>query len=273
MSESFQTSPSFLVLALLTGLLYFANGLRARHRVQNLTQASKADILSIILGLVACLGHGFLLKSSWLNSQALSLGLVPMLSLTAFAMSLVVALNQLRRPMNHIAQVVFPVAGLTLLIQTVYSDHGPVRVDVAPALTLHIILSILAYSLLALGALQAVYLTWHDQRMKKKQSGARLFLPIQTLDTLLFESIWTGLIALTLAIATGFLFMDSRSVPGLIHHTILTTMAWLVFVVLLWGRYRLGWRGSLAAAWTLVGFAFLALGYFGSKFVVEVLLS
>ncbi|MDG1114591.1 MAG: cytochrome c biogenesis protein CcsA [Pseudomonadales bacterium] len=273
MSESFQTSPSFILLALLTGLLYFANGLRARRRVQNLTQATKADILSITLGLIACGGHGFLLKTSLFQGDAVSLGLLPMLSVTAFAMSLVIALNQIRRPMNHIAQLVFPLAGLILLIQTVYTGHGPVRVDVAPALTLHIVLSILAYSLLALGALQALYLTWHDQRMKKKHSGAALFLPIQTLDTLLFESIWIGLIALTLAIGTGFLFMDSRAVPGLIHHTILTAMAWLVFVVLLWGRYRLGWRGSLAAAWTLLGFLLLALGYFGSKFVVEVVLS
>lgn len=273
MSESFQTSPSFILLALLTGLLYFANGLRARSRVQKRIEATKADALSISLGLVACLGHGFLLKTRLLQGDAISLSLIPMLSVTAFAMSLVIALNQIRRPMNHIAQLVFPIAGLTLLIQTVYPGQGPMRVDVAPALTLHIILSILAYSLLALGALQALYLTWHDQRMRKKQSGASLFLPIQTLDTLLFESIWTGLIALTLAIGTGFLFMDSHSVPGLIHHTLLTALAWLVFVVLLWGRYRLGWRGSLAAGWTLLGFAFLALGYFGSKFVVEVLLS
>ena len=52
MSESFQTSPSFILLALLTGLLYFANGLRARSRVQKLSQATQADILSILLGLI-----------------------------------------------------------------------------------------------------------------------------------------------------------------------------------------------------------------------------
>ena len=272
MSESFQASPTFMLLALLTGFLYFANGLRARTRVRDLNQASKPETLSTTLGLVACLGHGFLLKTSLFQGDAVSLGLLPMLSVTAFAMALVIALNQLRRPMNHLAQVVFPLAGLTLMIQTVYPGQGPMRVEVAPALTLHITLSILAYSLLALGALQALYLTWHDQRMKQKQSGASLFLPIQTLDTLLFESIWIGLIALTLSIGTGFLFMDSLAVPGLIHHTILTAMAWLVFVILLWGRYRLGWRGSLAAAWTLLGFILLALGYFGSKFVVEVVL-
>ena len=272
MTETFELSPTFILLALLTGLLYFANGVRARHQIRNLIAQHQPQTLSTILGLIACLGHGFWLKVSLFQGNAVSLGLLPMLSVTAFAMSLVIALNQLRRPMNHLAQVVFPLAGVTLLIQTLYPEHGPMRVEIAPALTLHITLSILAYSLLALGALQALYLTWFDQRMKQKQSGASLFLPIQTLDTLLFESIWIGLIALTLSIGTGFLFMDSLAVPGLIHHTILTVMAWLVFVILLWGRYRLGWRGTLAASWTLIGFILLALGYFGSKFVVEVLL-
>ena len=48
--------------------------------------------------------------------------------------------------------------------------------------------------------------------------------------------------------------------------------SWLVFGVLLWGRYRFGWRGRTALRWTLVGFAVLALAYFGSKLVLEALL-
>ena len=42
-----------------------------------------------------------------------------------------------------------------------------------------------------------------------------------------------------------------------------------VFGVLLWGRWRFGWRGRTAIHWTLSGFAFLALAYFGSKLVLE----
>ncbi|MGI9322793.1 MAG: cytochrome c biogenesis protein CcsA, partial [Pseudomonadales bacterium] len=58
----------------------------------------------------------------------------------------------------------------------------------------------------------------------------------------------------------------------LIHHTVITLAAWLVFAVLMWGRYQLGWRGALASRWVLCGFVLLALGYFGSKLVLELIL-
>ena len=49
-------------------------------------------------------------------------------------------------------------------------------------------------------------------------------------------------------------------------------MAWSVFGVLLWGRWRFGWRGRTAIRWTLSGFTFLALAYFGSKLMLELIL-
>jgi len=42
---------------------------------------------------------------------------------------------------------------------------------------------------------------------------------------------------------------------------------------LLLGRWRLGWRGRSAIHWTLGGFALLLLAYFGTKFVLEVILN
>ena len=50
-----------------------------------------------------------------------------------------------------------------------------------------------------------------------------------------------------------------------VHHTVLAIAAWLVFSLLAIGRKQLGWRGSVASRWTVVGFILLALGYFGSK--------
>ena len=46
----------------------------------------------------------------------------------------------------------------------------------------------------------------------------------------------------------------------------------LIFAVLLCGRHVWGWRGKRALRLTLTGFSLLILAYFGSRFVVEVLL-
>jgi ABC-type uncharacterized transport system permease subunit len=49
--------------------------------------------------------------------------------------------------------------------------------------------------------------------------------------------------------------------------------AWMIYALLLWGRHQLGWRGYTAIRWTLAGFALLMLAYFGSKLVLELILS
>ncbi|MGB1189280.1 MAG: cytochrome C assembly family protein [Pseudomonadales bacterium] len=262
---------SLIILTAATCALYLVNGILAYRALRAPVKRQQRG-WSGVLGFLACLTHAAYLSLSLFEGDRVSLGLMPMLSVTLFAMSFVIVLNHLRQSMHHLGQIVFPIAALVVLLQWSLPDSASLRVNVPPALSLHIVLSMLAYSVLALAALQAIYLTFFDQKLKLKQPTQSVIPPIQTLDTLLFESIWIGLIALSLSILTGLLFMESMAVRGLLHHTILTAMAWVIFVILLWGRYQLGWRGSLAGGWTLAGFILLALGYFGSKFVVEILL-
>jgi ABC-type uncharacterized transport system permease subunit len=100
----------------------------------------------------------------------------------------------------------------------------------------------------------------------------RLLPPLQVMENLLFELLWVGLVLLSIAIATGLFFLDDMFEQHVVHHSVLSMSSWLVFAVLLWGRYTLGWRGTTAVRWTIVGFLILALAYFGSKAVVELLL-
>jgi len=53
---------------------------------------------------------------------------------------------------------------------------------------------------------------------------------------------------------------------------VLTILSWLTLLILLIGRKRRGWRGTRAVHWTLGAMALLALAFFGSKFVLEMLL-
>ena len=68
------------------------------------------------------------------------------------------------------------------------------------------------------------------------------------------------------------MFVQHMFAQHLAHKTVLSITAWAVFAVLLWGRWRFGWRGRTAIRWSLGGFVILALAYFGSKLVLEVLL-
>ena len=79
--------------------------------------------------------------------------------------------------------------------------------------------------------------------------------------------------AATLALVSGLLFVDNLFAQHLAHKTFLSIISWLVFGLLLAGRWRYGWRGRTALSLTLAGMAFLLLAYFGSKLVLELLLS
>ena len=48
-------------------------------------------------------------------------------------------------------------------------------------------------------------------------------------------------------------------------------VAWIIFGVLLFGRWRWGWRGYRAVRMTLTGMGFLVLAFFGTKFVLEMI--
>jgi ABC-type uncharacterized transport system permease subunit len=81
-----------------------------------------------------------------------------------------------------------------------------------------------------------------------------------------------GVSFLSLSLITGFLFVEDLFVQHLVHKTVLSIIAWCVFTILLWGHWQYGWRGRTAIKWNLSGFFVLMLAYFGSKFVLELIL-
>ena len=92
------------------------------------------------------------------------------------------------------------------------------------------------------------------------------------MESMLFELLWIGISLLSIAIVSGFVFIDDIFAQSLVHKTILTIIAWVLFSVLLWGHYQLGWRSQTAVRLTLAGFFLLMLAFFGSKLVLELVL-
>ena len=74
-------------------------------------------------------------------------------------------------------------------------------------------------------------------------------------------------------IISGFVFMDDMFAQHLVHKTVLTILSFVVWGILLWGHHSFGWRGKTALRWIFGAFIVLILAYFGSKFVLEILLN
>jgi ABC-type uncharacterized transport system permease subunit len=138
---------------------------------------------------------------------------------------------------------------------------------------LHAAIALLSYALLSLAALQALLLILSERWLKTRDwTWLSALPPLSRLERHLFTLIWTGFAGLTLTLVSGGLFISDWMAQHLVHKTVLTIAAWLVFFALLLARVRFGLRGSQAAVWTLAGMSLLLLAFFGSKLVLEFIL-
>ncbi len=264
---------NIVIPAIIAALLYAASAGIQWTGLRRETASKKHLVIG--LGLLGAVLHGFVTYQEIYTESGVNLALLPMISLMFLAVSALVLLSSLRRPVENLVIIILPLAAITMLLTLVFQDRYTPRVDIGEGFVAHIVLSVIAYGLLTIAALQAALLAFGDYELRHRRLAVMHMLPpLQTMEGLLFELLWGGLVFLSLSIATGFFYLSREEsiAPGLIHHTVITFAAWVVFAVLLWGRYQLGWRGRTASRWTLSGFGLLVLGYFGSKFVLEVVL-
>jgi ABC-type uncharacterized transport system permease subunit len=138
-------------------------------------------------------------------------------------------------------------------------------------LAFHVAMATTAFAFLTIGAALAMAQVLVDNRLRARRPLGilRILTPIESLESGCFHSIQAGFLLLTLALVTGAFFVENLFAQHLVHKVVLAIIAWVVFGVLLAGRWRFGWRGRKALRWTLTGYVLLGLSYFGSKLILE----
>ncbi len=194
------------------------------------------------------------------------------LSLVGLGMALLTLLVGVRGRMATLGVVVFPIAAATLGGYAGYGHHLAEGID--GRLQLHAWCALLAYATLGIAALLAIMLWLQERALRRRDvhTWLRALPPLTELETLLFRTIAVGFALLTATLLTGVLFVDNLLAQHLVHKTVLSVLSWLAFGALLLGRWRYGWRGVVAVRWTLAAMALLVLAFFGSKFVLELIL-
>ncbi len=232
-------------------------------------------IMILLVSLGAVTIHALYLYPGILQDSGLNLGFFYAASLIALTTALLLVLASLFEPVENLGICVFPLAALSIGLIMVWPAQHILTDASAWQLDTHILTSLLAYSILGLAVVQAILLAIQDRQLLNRKPGGfiRALPPLQVMENLLFQMISIGFTLLTLSLVTGALFLEDIFAQHLVHKTTLSIMAWGVFGILLWGRWRFGWRGGTAIRWTIGGFIFLMLAYFGSKFVLELVLS
>ena len=229
----------------------------------------------LFLGFLGLAAHSYVLYNGILGPQSVNLGFYNALSLISDFIVLFTLATACRYGTESLIVFILPAAMLAMILDMNFSSSHLLAPGSSDALIFHVVSSLIAYSILALAAVIAIVLSIQNRFLHNHQPSGfvRILPPLKTMETLLFEALTVGFICLSISLASGLLFLENMFAQQLAHKTILSIFAWFVFLILLLGRWVLGWRGRVAIRWTLSGFFSLMLAYFGSKFVLEVILS
>ncbi len=257
-------------------ILYLSTGILLLRRLfQHPGKPCAAKQGLLLPGLIAVILHGWVLYHDIFNNPAgLDLGFFTIFSLVGWLVALLLLISTIRQPIECLGILVLPFTALALALGQISDQHHYLAHTLDSGLKFHIIISILAYSLLSIAMVQALLLYIQDAQLHNKHPGGfiRSLPPLQTMETLLFRMIGLGFIVLSVSLISGMVFIDDLFAQHLVHKTVLSIIAWLLFAVLLGGRWQFGWRGRIAIRWAMSGFIMLMLAYFGSKFVIELIL-
>ena len=242
------------------------------HRVSDGGQSDKRGLMLILWG-IACILHALHLYPQTFTQHGVNLTFYNAVSIVLFLISALILILSVTKKREFLGLFVLPivVAGIAL---TILKSEVVASTSSLHGLQLHIVTSLFAFSVLTISALQSILLFTQDRHLRKHNLGGitRALPPLHDTEKFLFQTISVGFVLLSIALATGFVFLDDMFEQHLAHKTILSIVAWIVFALLLGGRWQFGWRGLVAMRWTLGGFGFLILAYLGSKFVQELIL-
>jgi len=224
----------------------------------------------------ALLVHAYGLYGALFTEAGMRFSFSFALSLMMWLAVLIYWLESFMARMEGMQPLVLPLAAICTLLPVIFPQVHLVANASATGFKLHFLAAMLAYSLLTLSALHAIFMGFSENALHKRQMKRSLasLPPLLTMESLLFRMLLLGFILLTLTVGSGLLFSETLfGKPfSLDHKTLFAFASWGIFATLLVGRHAWGWRGKRALRWTLAGFSLLILAYVGSRFVAEVIL-
>jgi len=269
-----QLLPHFLA-ALIYGVLgfHFWNTRWREHENQSVARPMQTWERVAIAFAIAV--HAYGLYGALFAEEGMRFSFSLALSLMMWLAALLYWLESFSTRMEGMQPMVLPLTAACTALPLAFPNTHLVANASATGFKLHFLAAMLAYSLLTLSALQAIFMGFTESALHKRSLRRSLasLPPLLTMEKLLFRMLQIGFVLLTLTVGSGVFFSEELFGKPLTfdRKTVFAFASWGIFATLLIGRHAWGWRGRRALRWTLTGFALLILAYVGTRFVTEVI--
>jgi len=217
--------------------------------------------------------HGWLLYDGIFAAESLRFGFAQALSVMLWLAMAILWLEGLVYRIEMLLPMALAAAALCAPLPAFFP--GRLAPEAYPIeFRLHLVAGMLAYSLFTVATLHAVLISVLERRLHAHATVADHGMPLLSLEALVFRLTAAAFVVLTLTFVVGIAYSESMVGRAFRfdHKTVFVVLSWLIFGMLLAGRWLYGWRGRTAFRWTLAGFVMLMLAYPGSRFVLEVVL-
>ncbi len=219
------------------------------------------------------LAQGVMLYLSIDTPYGQNINVMNMLGMTTWFAFFIVLIHSIRMKNQLMLALISILCGFSCLLILSFGINNISQLQGQWISLIHIFASMIAMGFLLLATLQGFLVMYFDRTMRINPAKLSPILPpLQQLESLLFQMLWIGFILMNVSLLTAFLFMYDDYANQTLHKRLLSILAWCIFLGLLIGHRIFGWRGPIAAKWTISGFILLCLGYYGSKFVLEVII-
>ena len=217
--------------------------------------------------------HGSALLDSLTQGGTINVSLMSSISLIGLQLAVIGTLAAIDSDLRGVSAGLIVLAAPTALM-TRPDIAANIGSGLSWQLQTHVFTAMFAYGLLTAGAIVAIYALVQDRRLRaaKLSPVNQLFAPLETTERVLYGVTTVGIVVLAMSVILGITFVENLFAQHLVHKTVLSLLALVVFGILLAGRYFKGWRGRQAVYLYLGGFALLCLAYFGSRVILEIML-
>ncbi|MBI3664738.1 MAG: cytochrome c biogenesis protein CcsA [Acidobacteria bacterium] len=166
---------------------------------------------------------------------------------------------------ESLAVFIFPIVFVCTLIASLGHPVEPWSSPVLRSswLFVHVVLALLGYAALFVTCVAAVMYLIQERELKSRKPRAFYYRlpPLGALDDLAYKTLAIGFVLITLGLITGsFWALVEWGTRWVVDpKIILAFVTWGIYLLMIFTRWTIGWRGRKAAYFAIVGFCCAAL--------------
>ncbi|EKT59431.1 cytochrome C assembly family protein [Providencia sneebia] len=260
--------PVFAVIAVCTYLISLFLIVPSQVRKQPVYRR-----LALILAIVAIVTHAIALKmlifrgDGGQNLTLLNLGCA-----VSLLMCVIMTVAAYWGRAWYLTPIVYSFAIINLILSTIMPGEFITHLEASVPLFIHIGLALLSYATLLIAALYAFQVAIIDYQLKNKTLKFSSDMPpMMVVERKMFHVTQVGVILLTLTLCTGVIYMDNIFDKENLHKSVLSIIAWFIYIILLWGHFHGGWRGKRVLIFHVIGAVILTMAFFGNRLIQQIM--